>query len=71
MTNIYIFLKKSYSKSGGDANPDPVIKNQNWASLWTNSLKCYEVCFLLYVQVEVYQNVKTAGKVLVTCSGLI
>ena len=29
MTNIYIFLKKSYSKSGGDANPDPVIKNQN------------------------------------------
>ena len=26
---IYIFLKKSYSKSGEDANADPVIKNKN------------------------------------------
>ena len=25
--------------------PDPVLKNQNWAYLWINSLKFYTVCF--------------------------
>ena len=33
-------------------HPDTFIMNQNWI----NSLKCYTVCFLLYDQVEVYQN---------------
>ena len=25
--------------------PDPFLKNQNWACLWTNNLKFYAVCF--------------------------
>ena len=25
--------------------PDPFLKNQNWAYLWTNNLKFYAVCF--------------------------
>ena len=25
--------------------PDPFTKNQNWACLWINSLKCYIGCF--------------------------
>ena len=36
--------------------PDPLIKNQNCVYLWINSLKCYKSLFLLYVQVEVYQD---------------
>ena len=47
------FLEKSYTKCGGEASS---IKNENWAYLGINSLKCYKV-YLLYVQVEVYQNI--------------
>ena len=25
--------------------PESFIKNQNWAYIWINSLKCYKVCF--------------------------
>ena len=47
------FLEKSYTKCGGEASS---IKNENWAYPGINSLKCYKV-YLLYVQVEVYQNI--------------
>ena len=36
-----IFLKKSYTKCGGETSP----KNLNWAYLWINGLKSYIVCF--------------------------
>ena len=28
--------------------PDPLMKNQNWAYLWINRLKCCKVCFCLH-----------------------
>ena len=40
-----IFLQKLCTKCGGEASSRPFYKNQNWAYLWTNSLKCYKVCF--------------------------
>ena len=47
---------------------NPFIKNQNWAYLWINSLKYYSL-FLLYIKVEVYQNVlKLRSQLTFTCS---
>ena len=39
------FLEISYLKLVEKLVSDPFIKNQNWAYLWINSLKYYEVCF--------------------------
>ena len=36
--------------------PDPVLKKQNWAYLWINSLTYYTGIFII-CQVEVYQNI--------------
>ena len=46
MTNI--FFEKSYAKCQKLVS-DTFVKNQNWAYLWINSLKCFTV-FLLYVK---------------------
>ena len=62
MTNI--FFEKSYAKYQKLVS-DTFVKNQNWAYLWINSLKCFTV-FLLYVRVEVHKT-----KVLTTCFGLV
>ena len=40
-----IFLEKSYTDMLGKPVPDPFIKNQNWAYIWTKGLKFYTVCF--------------------------
>ena len=40
--------------------PDPLLKNQNWAYIWINSLKFLSSWFLLYVKlgaIEIYSNV--------------
>ena len=48
----------------GKLVPDPLIKNQNWAYLCINNLKCYKV-FLVYVQDVIYQNIiKVADQLL-------
>ena len=39
------FLEKSYTKCGGKPVPDSLLKNENRACLWINSLKFYLVCF--------------------------
>ena len=39
-----LFLKKSYTKYGGDTISGHFSKNQNWVYLWSNSLKFYTVC---------------------------
>ena len=44
--------------------PDPFIKNQNWAYLLTNSLKCYKVC-LIVCPSRGLPNIKT--EVLTSC----
>ena len=55
-----IFLEKSYTKCGEDNIPRPFLKNRNWAYLWINSLKFYNVrFFLLYAKlraIEIYWN---------------
>ena len=52
-----IFIEKLYTKYGGEASPRPFHKNQNWTYLWTNSLKCYKVCFYCMFKSKVYQNI--------------
>ena len=54
-----IFLKSHTQNMVEKLVPDLFTKNQNWAYLWINSLKCYKCyCYcLLYAQVEVYQNI--------------
>ena len=52
-----IFIEKLYTKYGGEASPRPFHKNQNWTYLWTNSLKCYKVCFYCMFKSKIYQNI--------------
>ena len=53
-----IFREKSYIKCGGEASPRPFCKKSKLSfSLDPKCLKCYKAYFLLYVQVEVYQNI--------------
>ena len=52
-----IFIEKLYTKYGGEGSPRPFHKNQNWTYLWTNSLKCYKVCFYCMFKSKVYQNI--------------
>ena len=40
-----IFLKKSYTKCGGETIPRPFSKKSNWTCVWIISLKFYTVCF--------------------------
>ena len=40
-----IFLEKSYTNVMEKLVPDPFLKNENWAYVWNNSLKCYAVYF--------------------------
>ena len=40
-----IFLEKSLAKCVGELVPDPFLKNENWAYLWTNYIKFFTVCF--------------------------
>ena len=37
--------------------PQYFVKNEHGGCLWINSPECYKILFLLYVQVEVYQNI--------------
>ena len=39
--------------------PDPSIKDWNSLYPWLNSVKCCNVCILLYAEIEVYQNILT------------
>ena len=39
------FLKKSYTKYGGETLPDLLLKSWNLVYLWINNLKLYAVCF--------------------------
>ena len=43
------FLEKPYTTCGGEASPRDFYKkkNQNWAYLWIDSLKCYKFVFIL------------------------
>ena len=52
-----IFIEKLYTKYGGEASPRSFHKNQNWTYLWTNSLKCYKVCFYCMFKSKIYQNI--------------
>ena len=47
---------RNFSWKIADLVPDLFIKNQKWAYLLINSLKCYKICFLLYVQIEAKKN---------------
>ena len=40
-----IFLKKPYTKCGGENSLKPFSKKWYWAYLWINSLKLYKICF--------------------------
>ena len=40
-----LFLKNHTQNVVEKLVSDPSIKNQNWAYLYVNSLKCYKVCF--------------------------
>ena len=40
-----IFLKKSFTKSGGETIPRPFFKKFKIEYIWINSLKFYTVCF--------------------------
>ena len=56
MSNI--FPEKSYIKCGGEASPRLFCKKSKLStSLDPKCLKCYKAYFLLYVEVEVYQNI--------------
>ena len=55
-TKEIFFLKNHTQNVGEKLVPDLFIKSQNQAYFWINNLKCYTVCFLLYAQVEIYQN---------------
>ena len=43
--NRILFLKNHTQNVVEKLVSDPSIKNQNWAYLYVNSLKCYKVCF--------------------------
>ena len=51
-----IFLKKPYSKCGGETSPRPFSGKLKWAYLWINSLKFYKLV-LIVLQVESYWNI--------------
>ena len=51
-----IFLENHIQNMMERLLPDPFMKNQHRAYLWISSLKCNKFD-LLYVQVEVYQNI--------------
>ena len=58
-----------WNNYGGKVDPDPFIKNRNWACLWSNRLKCYTVCFYWMFNSRSTKYIKT--KVLTTCCDLI
>ena len=39
--------------------PDPILKNQNWAYLWINSLKFYTVCFYCMQSWKLLKDIET------------
>ena len=39
------YLEKLYTKCGGEIVFRPLLKSQNWACFWINSLKFYTACF--------------------------
>ena len=53
-----IFLEKSYTKCGGEANSRPFYKNQIWAYPRINSLLCYKV-FIVCPSLGLSKYIKT------------
>ena len=51
-----IFHERSYTKCVGEASPKPFYKKSKSESLGAQSEMLYGL-FLLYVQVQVYQNI--------------
>ena len=54
-----IFLEKSYTKCGGETSPRPFSKKLNFCICLYQQSKILYSLFLLYVQVEGYQNIET------------
>ena len=52
----HIFLEKSCTKSGGEASPRPFSKKSKLSTSLDQQSEMLYSLFLLYVQVEVYQN---------------
>ena len=53
---INIFLKKSCIKCEGKASLRPFYEESILSISLDQHLECCKVCFLLYLQVEVYEN---------------
>ena len=68
MRNI-LFFKTSYAKSGVEANPWPFLINQNWAYLWSTSLKVIKFIFTVCPSYGLPKYINT--KVLTTYFNLI
>ena len=52
-----IFLEKTYTKYGGEASPKLFYKKSKFSIPLDQQSKMLKSLFLLYFQVEVYQNV--------------
>ena len=53
----YIFLEKSYSKFGKEARTRPFYKKLKFSITLDQESELLQNLLLLYVQVEVYQNI--------------
>ena len=51
-----VFLEKSYKKYGGEAGPRPFYKKSKSSIVLDQQSKMLYSWFLLYIQVDVYQN---------------
>ena len=56
-----IFLQKLYTKCGGEGSPRPFYKKSKLSIALDQQCEMLYSLFLLYVQVEVYQNMLRLG----------
>ena len=64
-----IFLEKSHTKCGGEACPRPIHENSTLIISLDQQSEMLQNLFLLYVQMEVYQNLLKLR--LITCFCLL
>ena len=54
-----ISVEKLHTKYSRKINPDPFVKNQNWAYRWINSLKFNTVCFYCMLSWRLSKYIET------------